>query len=666
SGLGQHTPSIGGQYGLAVTQINPELWPTVDELSLNSTDLITYLNRKTAVMLYFKREGTQREIHEITGVSPRNLYRLVSRCIEIDENGVPWGFRALIPYKTLKKYALNVINKKHNPSRHTGEFKLLLNKYPEIKELIDDLYLGRNRKILEPAMKPLNIHKRFVDACKDNKISLTQYPFNTDRLGIRSLYRYLQRLGQDNFGKASIRYGHDAEQKSQKSGKGEQNQPVTRTPFQRVQFDAHRIDGVFAVQLITPEGDSVVKVLERFWILTLIDVSTRCVIGKSISLNKEYSASDVMTCIRNAVMPHEKMTLTIDGLSFNEVGGYHSEVFPELEWSVFDVICFDNAKSHLANLVKDRLRNLLGCATNLGPVDLPMRRGIIERFFQTLEENGFHRLINTTGSNPNDPRRKNPEEKAIQYKITFEHLKELVEVLISNYNGTPHGGIYHQSPLELLAKRITNGIIPRQLEKLKRSEMLFLQTTIIRTIRGSIKNGKRPYIQYEGVEYRSDRLSHSAHLIGTDISLHVNVDDLRTIKAFLPDGSEIGYLTAVGKWSLTAHTLQMRKAINQLVLRRLIHYTHWDDPIFIYTNYLMNQAINGKKKAANKITHVQEVIKESKATSNKVSQEHKEALDQAIKTNEALENARQIVREEKEKQSGSMDDFLTKYKTITF
>ncbi|NEW06867.1 hypothetical protein GK047_12710 [Paenibacillus sp. SYP-B3998] len=65
-----------------------------------------------------------------------------------------------------------------------------------------------------------------------------------------------------------------------KSGQGEQNHPVTRTPFQKVQFDAHRIDGVFAVELITPEGDSVVKVLERFWILTLIDVSTRCVLGK--------------------------------------------------------------------------------------------------------------------------------------------------------------------------------------------------------------------------------------------------------------------------------------------------------------------------------------------------------------------------------------------------
>ncbi|KEQ22514.1 hypothetical protein [Paenibacillus tyrfis] len=202
-------------------------------------------------------------------------------------------------------------------------------------------------------MKPLHIHKKFIDACKEKNIPLTQYPFNTDRLGIRSLYRYLRKLNLKYFSKASSRHGYDAEQKSRRSGIGEQNHPVTRTPFQRVQFDAHRIDGVFAIELVTPDGD----------------IATRCVIGKAISLNKEYSASDVMTCIRNAIMPYLPITLAIDGLSSNEN-------FPELEWAVFDVICFDNAKSHLGNLVKDRLRS-----NNL-PKD---RKDVLEQAIKTNE-----------------------------------------------------------------------------------------------------------------------------------------------------------------------------------------------------------------------------------------------------------------------------------------
>jgi len=649
--------------GLLTDQINPEFWPTVDESSLEADDLLIYQQRKEAVMLYFKREASQMKIYEITKVSPRNLRRIITRCISRDPNGEAWGFRALIPNKTTKNYALNMMDRKQNSSRKSGEFKLLLEKYPDIKELIDDLYLGRKRRSLEPAMKPLHIHKKFVEACKEKMIPLSQYPFNTDRLGSRALYRYLRRLGQDYFGKAASRYGHDAEQKARNSGRGEQNHPITRTPYQQVQFDAHRIDGVFSVELVTPEGETVVLILERFWILTIIDVATRNVLGKYISLNKEYSASDVMMCIRDAIMPHVRPQLTIDGLTYNGDGGYPSEIFPEAQWAVFDVICFDNAKSHLASLVKDRLRQLLGCTTNLGPVDLPMRRGIIERFFQTLEESGIHRLPNTSGSHPKDPRRTDPEKMAIKYHITFEHLKELVDVLISNYNGTPHGGIYHQSPLELLGKRLANGMIPRQLDENNRSGLLFLQTTIKRTVRGSLKSGKRPYIQFEGVEYRSDRLSQSAHLIGSEISLHVNVDDLRTIRAFHSDGSEIGYLTAAGKWSISPHTLQTRKAINRLVIRRLIHLTQWDDPIFVYYSYNMNLAKSGNKKSANKVTQLEEVIKDSFPFMDGVS-ERDAALQHAVKVNEALDKARKTVRDNQDQQSGKMEEFLANYKTI--
>lgn len=134
-----------------------------------------------------------------------------------------------------------------------------------------------------------------------------------------------------------------------------------------------------------------------------------------------------------------------------------------------------------------------------------------------------------------------------------------------------------------------SGLKPRLLEKEKRSELLFMQTIQKRTIRGSLESGKKPYVQYEGVSYRSERLANSAYLLNTELILHVNVDDLRTLKAYLPDGSEFGYLTASGRWSLTPHSLQTRKSINSLVKDKLIHLTTWDDPIFIYTDYLMNQ-----------------------------------------------------------------------------
>lgn len=648
--------------GLEQEQVNPGLWPTVDESSLNEPARTKYIQRKKAVYMYFSRDSLD-YIQQETGISPRNLRRLITRCMQYDQNGLILGFRGLIPQKNVKIYQLDLFNKTQNNDRKTGEFNRFLDTYPDIRDLIEDLFLGRKKRSLEPVMKVKHIHKRLIEECRKRGLTYSDYPLNTEWMGYKAVQRYLKRLALQNFRKSVARYGNDAIQKARHVGEEEQNQISTLFPYQRVQFDAHRIDGFFAVDLFTPEGDMVTKLLDRFWILTIIDVATRNILGYAISLGKEYNASDVMHCVRNAVMPHKQLELTIQGLSYDSVGGFPSEKFPELTWAVWDVICLDNAKSHYANMVKDRLDNLIGCSMNLGPVALPMRRGIIERFFKTLEENGFHRLPNTTGSGTSDPRRNKPEENAIRLNITYEHLKQLIDVLISNYNGTPHGGIYHQTPLELLEKRITTtGLIPRRLEEEKRSEMLFMQTTQKRTVRGSLKSGRRPYIQFEGVEYRSETLASSAHLLNTELVLHVNVDDLRTLKAFFPDGSEFGYLTATGRWSLTAHSLQTRRAINSLVHRKLIHYTTWDDPIFVYTDYLMRQ--KKSRNTTNKITQVFEV---SNYEPTNPSKEQTQALEDANKQNELLDKAREEqLKREKVNEMDVYDQLMTQFKTKSY
>ncbi|KGP81919.1 MULTISPECIES: hypothetical protein [Paenibacillus] len=624
------------QSGLAMEQTNLEYWPTVDESTLDESERFIYINRKKAVTMYFQRVSLE-EIKQETGIVRQNVRRFTKRCMQYDQTGIVWGFRALIPQKNVKEYQLDLFTKKQNNLRRTGEFNRFLDKYPDIRELLEDLFRGRKGRSIEPVMKVKYIHKRFVDECRKKGITQAEYPLNTEWMGYKAVQRYVKRISYEYFSRSAERHGDDALQKARHVGEGQQNQLSNLFPFQKVQFDAHRIDGYFVVEIPTPDGDIMTEVLERFWVLTIIDVATRNILGYHISLNHEYSASDFMQCARNAVMPHKRLELTIPGLSYHPEGGFPSEKFPEIAWAVWDVICLDNAKAHYARMVKNRLENLIGCFMNFGPVALPMRRGIIERFFQTLEENGFHRLPNTTGSGPKDPRRKNPEQQAIQLNITYDHLKQLIDVLISNYNGTPHGGIYHQTPLELLEKRMnTSGLMPRILEEDKRSEILFMQTIQKRTIRGSLKSGKKPYIEYEGVPYRSDRLANLAYLINTEITLHVNVDDLRTLKAFLPDGSELGYLTASGRWSLTPHSLQTRKAINSLVRKKLIHLTTWDDPIFVYTNYIMNQ-----KKSKKMVNKQIKIMEESTYKPDNAPSEQKKALEEASFQHERLDKVRQ-------------------------
>ncbi len=74
------------------------------------------------------------------------------------------------------------------------------------------------------------------------------------------------------------------------------------------------------------------------------------------------------------------------------------------------------------------------CAINFGSVATPETRGIVERFFGTLEENGYHRVPSTTGSNIRDVRRENAEKDAINYNVTFARLfNKLYEHIITKF-----------------------------------------------------------------------------------------------------------------------------------------------------------------------------------------------------------------------------------------
>lgn len=60
----------------------------------------------------------------------------------------------------------------------------------------------------------------------------------------------------------------------------------------------------------------------------------------------------------------------------------------------------------------------------------------------------------------------------------------------------------------------------------KRSEFLFFTTKIKRMIRGNLNKGIRPYVFFEGVKYTNDIVANTPSLIGTTVTLLVNVDVL--------------------------------------------------------------------------------------------------------------------------------------------
>ncbi len=239
-------------------------------------------------------------------------------------------------------------------------------------------------------------------------------------------------------------------------------------------------------------------------------------------------------------------------------------------------------------------------------------------------------------------------------------MEEITEILIANYNNAPHSGINYFTPLECMAQRISKGILPRIVEEDKRMDLAFLTIHAQRKVQGNIKSGKKPYIYYEGVEYRSDILGRSLGLIGKKLDLFINMDDVRVIRAYLPDGSEFGYLIAAGKWGVTPHSLRVRKQINMLREKKLIHLTTFDDPIDAYHRYLEVNSVKNKKDR-NKLASLEKALSNKKDSIK--SEEHEVA---ERKTKHEYPKASNEYETKQDKQDDKLNTMRHKFKTFTF
>lgn len=586
------------KYDLFQLEEERKHWKTVNTDCLTKEIYIIFMQRKQAVDMYIDGYSLS-VISNRINCSASSPIKWLEKCRKKDEYGSPYGYCGLLPYKHLEQYK-RTKTVTDLVKTFAGAMTKLLHDYPELKEYVDNLYLKKDKTVLEKNITKKIIFEKFLWKCKDLGIREYEYPFNTKNMGERALYIYLNELEQEMSNYSISRQNKDARQKYSSTGLGMPvNYPAQR-PFSRVQIDGHKIDCILTVQVENQDGEIQMVPIKRIWLLTLIDVATRTILGYHLTVNEEYNRFDILSCIQNAVVPHEKMHFQIPGLHYPEGEGYHSLAMPELSWALFDSIELDNALSHHAKDSVKQISEYLNAVMNFGPVSTPERRGIIERFFQSLETRGFHRIVSTTGTGISDPRREKCESEAANYCISFQHILELTEVLIAQYNVTPHSSLNNFSPLEVLRQRVERGMVPAYLEQEKQENFTLLSYTVTRTVRGSIETGRRPYVQFEGAEYRSDELSSSYDLYGETINLLINPDDLRTVTAFRNDGSEIGILYVAGKWAYTKHSLAQRRAISQYIRKNNVFVGPLDDPITIYHDYL-NKKARKHKAAGNKL-----------------------------------------------------------------
>ncbi|MFM0204944.1 hypothetical protein PQR53_34560 [Paraburkholderia fungorum] len=572
-------------------------WPAADDSALSDEgrDLLT--RRIRAMTLFVDGHTPLREISRETGVGFNDLYRVFERCITQHEDGRIFGCRALIPYQHTRSYDRRSLVK---PSREgiasnaSGAFSQLLQRYPDIARWIERKVAERSRKhaaLTEVHRHLWRLHGGFLAQCRQAGIQAHEYPFNQKYLGERSLASHARALSNRNFDAAARAAGAQQISHRWNDDPDAVRKPATR-PFEAVEFDGHKIDVRLTLRIDDPFGFETLLVLHRIWILVVLDVATRAVIGYALALGREYNKDDIAAALQASLMPHTARASKIPALAVRPGGGFPSEAIPGSAWACWSTFRFDAAKAHFAKATLERLTQVIGCTADNGPLGQKNERALIERFFDQLASHFAHRLPATTGSDPRAVERvlNDVGEKA-SLMMTLDELEDVIDVVLGNYNGEPHGGLGGRTPLEamhfLLEKQ--DGLL-RTLPVARRSALCLLQEARVVTIRGNVSRGDRPHINFEHVRYDSRVLSGIAGLIGKQLRIYFNVKDIRHLHAFHMDGSELGVLTAARPWCFTPHSLRVRQEIFSLIHQRKLSVREGSDPVGAWFAYKKEQA----------------------------------------------------------------------------
>lgn len=189
--------------------------------------------------------------------------------------------------------------------------------------------------------------------------------------------------------------------------------------------------------------------IERLWLLVIIDVFSRAVLGYNVCLGREYSRYDVIRTIEAALEPHRPRHFTLPGVGYGALGGFPSGKLPELGYATWRWFKLDNAKANLADDVCHALAEFIGCFIDAGPTRAPDDRPYVERFFGSVAANLSSRQPGYTGANARDVRRALADPKGdLQLFVSLDDIEQLLEAALAIYNASPHDGLNGRTLLE--------------------------------------------------------------------------------------------------------------------------------------------------------------------------------------------------------------------------
>jgi len=576
--------------------IDISTWPTPDEGALNGNARLQYFSRKSAVKAYLL--GTPAaQIKQLTGISSKQAYRLIrERCLESHEDGQPYGFRALIPYLHIQPYKRHKkIATDHFGKGGVGAFEAVLDLHPDLRLEFDKRIasIPNGKKLAETKIGFTRHCNWFLDELRRRGFEQRgEWPFNTASTAYYSVRRYVKKILASNPRALAERAGGPDLVRKMKAGDGS-DRPALKF-MDRVEMDAHKLDGRFCVSIPQIGGGSIERIVHRLWVIVIVEVVSRAVLGYYFSTGKEVSSDDVLRTIKCALSRWRPKALSFAKEPYANGAGLLSSLgddFVALCWNETSV---DGALAETCKRIKGALKDTAGSVLLTPENSYSVRRSLddrpfIETFFRNLAGKGFQRLSNTTGGKSSDRKGRNPEDIAITSRFQYEYAEELLDVLIANYNLRPHTGIGRRTPLAYAKLLADQADTPLRHTELTTIESILSVRKLCR-VRGGAKVGRHVFAEFFYAEYTNEILQNRQDLVGKKIWItNHKEDDGRVALASTAEGTSLGVVRAAPPWHLSPHSLRLRCAIKQAEARGKFVVPHGGDAIEEFVTFVETQ-----------------------------------------------------------------------------
>jgi hypothetical protein len=574
-------------------------WATPDEGALEGDKRDQYFARKQAVLLFLAGASFE-SIKRLTSIGGKQAYRLIrERCLEIHVDGKPYGWRGLVrhlrikPYKRKSKVQVDCFG-----YGAVGGLQAILDFHPELHDAFISKILAStsNRKLVETKRTKKRHCVWFLDQLRQLGYEARgEWPFNTKSLGYYSVRRYIDTVLDANPRALAESVGGLDLVKKLKTGDGI-NRPVTRF-MQRVEMDAHKLDGRFCISIPMWDGSFKEKMVHRLWVIVILEVISRAVIGYYLSMRREVSKDDVLRAIKNGLSRWVPRQVSFSDTPYLSGAGLLSVLGDDFVGLCWDETSVDGALAETCQTVRDSLRHavnsvLLDPNTSFSKRRSKDDRPYIEAYFRNLSSRGFQRLSNTTGAKPQDRKGTQPEHVALTSRFQIEYAEELLDVLIANYNATPHRGIGDRTPLDY-----ARFLYKQSSQNLRHADQAvveaFFSTRKRCVVRGGAKSGRAPFVEFYYGRYSNEVLHNRQDLVGSEIWVVCHKEnDCRIALGSTLDGVSLGVLRAAPPWHLSPHSLSVRTAIHQASSRGKFSITGGCDAIEVFISHIENQPQN--------------------------------------------------------------------------